>query len=133
MRHLIKILACWLLAVVLPIQALAGVVRFPEAPAGGHHPVGQTDHQSDCPHHRATAPCIDCISHTDLSSDRGEFPDSSRCNACSFCCMLLLPVAWSLLIPGTSSASPAQAESRFRSIALRGLERPPRAPLLLPA
>lgn len=133
MRHLTQLITCWLLAVVLPIQALAGVVRLPDAPVGGHHALGQASAETGCPHHGAATACSDCAQPTDRSSDREEFPDSSRCNACSFCCMLLIPAAWALPLPVATSTSPVQAESRFRSIALRGLERPPRAAFLLPA
>ncbi|MBM3408720.1 MAG: hypothetical protein FJY25_15615 [Betaproteobacteria bacterium] len=133
MRPLANLIACWLLTVVLPIQALAGIVRLPAAHAGEHHPVELADPSGDCPHHRAATPCADCGHPADPLSDRDEFPDSSRCNTCSFCCMLLIPASWSLPLAVTTSTSPAQAASKFRSIAPRGLERPPRAALLLPA
>lgn len=146
MTDTIRRLVCWCLMLILPMQAMAGMLRMhvPNADPTHERSVAQTQHgegvlhmgadhhalathaslpsRPDCGHHVAPA-CPDChaAEAPHDSSDR-----HASCHACALCCLLLIPASLSIAPPAGVSSPPPASDTRFRSVAPHVLERPPR-------
>lgn len=143
----IRRLVCWCLMLILPMQAMAGMVRLhvPNADPAHETLVAQLPHgagvrqmtadhhalaaheslpsRSDCGHH-AAPPCPDCHGASDESHDPSD--RHASCNACTLCCLLLIPALLTVASPAAVSSIPPERDAHFRSVAPHVLERPPR-------
>lgn len=149
MGNTVRHVVCWCLMLVLPLQALAGMIRLYD-PHSDWHPV-HAAHPAPHAHVDRAQPtvgtpssvltsesaavqtaCADsaALAHpacqwvTAESSDRSSLPPA--CNTCALCCLLLIPATLNLLAPAGVSISPPDREARFRSVSPHALERPPR-------
>jgi len=151
MKHTLRHIACWLLILILPAQALAAMMRLPEPVAAAHsaHPAGvanafhgeagppvviavgaaitladtQTAAADDaaCPHHGGTA----SRAASEGAADPSDL--ASDCAVCALCCLMLIPASLSLASPAGPHHDPQTREPRFQSTAPQALERPPRS------
>ena len=148
MTDTIRRLVCWCLMLILPMQAMAGMLRIHVPNADPAHKtltaqlqdgVGvfhvTADHhagaaheslapRSDCGHH-AAPPCPDC--HAAAKEPHDSSDRHAACNACALCCLLLIPASLSIAPPAGVSSIPPESDARFRSVAQHVLERPPRS------
>ncbi len=130
MSSLLKTALVWILALALPMQALAAATMLhcshqaaPQAAAAVHEHAG---------HHGAAAADAGVVQgasvqHTTDAADGGKH----QCSACAACVAgAALPSAVSVTPPtdaaGAMLSAPATREC---SVVLAGLERPPRTPL----
>lgn len=154
MGNTVRHFVCWCLMLVLPLQALAGMIRLHDPHSDCHpvhaahaathaaqrmladseHPMaaaslgpetgGSASTETACAHHAAPT-CSACQSSSNESSDLSNLPPS--CSTCTLCCLLLIPAPFALVPPAGTNSSPPDSDVRFRSVAPHTLERPPRS------
>jgi hypothetical protein len=136
MRPLFKSLLLWLLALALPVQALAAAgmqhcgtshERMRGAPAAHAHAHDGAAEEGAHEHHHAPAPAAEA---TDDHADPGAAAAGFSCSACAACCIALaLPAA-----DGHSAAPPPDGYASAWSavpvppFVTGSLDRPPRDP-----
>lgn len=135
MRPLLKSLLLWLLALALPVQALAaagmqhcGASHERMRAAAAVHSHAHDEAAAPQEHHHAAAPAAEAVVD---HADSGAASAGLSCSACAVCCIALaLPVA------GVRSAAPppdayasALSAVPVPPFLTGGLDRPPRSAL----
>lgn len=132
---------CWLLALLLPLEALAlAGGHFCERGHGmrpaNHHAThaSAAGHNPACPHAQSglfapDAPAGETglsISPADLGQATSEDPTNSQCDACGACVMVPLPVWGAAVVRVTADTLTPFDDPRFSSALLALLVPPPR-------